>query len=58
MTSFAQELLAASTVFAVLNNTCAIALGTVEDNRFADHLPFISPFTKNHYPNFIRAYGL
>ncbi len=49
MASLAQELLTACAVFAILDNIGAIALGTVEDYRFADHLPFISPFTKNHY---------
>jgi len=55
MAVLAQELLAACAVCAILDNICAIALWTVKDYRFADHIPFIPSFRRSHYPNFIES---
>ena len=49
MTILAQELLTTGAVFAILDHICAIALRTLKDYRFADHLPFIPSFRKYHY---------
>jgi hypothetical protein len=49
MALLAQELLAASAVFAILDHIGAVAFGTVKDYRLADHVSFIPSFRKCHY---------
>ena len=58
MAILAQELLAACTVFAILDHICAIAFRTVKDYCFADHLPFIPSFRKYHYQNIFGVISL
>ena len=54
MAILAEELLVTGAVLAILDDIGAIAFWTMKDYCFADHLPFISPFRKNHYRFFAR----